>query len=63
MVESTVMYITVYMHNYYCKQTITPSGINTGLSIAGSSGGGIQYFSTILYVHFRNSREENQPQG
>ena len=33
----------------------------TGLSTAGSTGGGesdtVQYFSTILYLHFRNSRE------
>ena len=34
--------------------------INTGLSIAGSSGGEI---STILYVHFRNSREGKSTSG
>ena len=39
----------------------TYAGIDTGLAIAGSSGGGksdmLQYFSAILYVHFRNSME------
>ena len=37
--------------------------INTGLSIAGSSGGGNQTYSTILYVHSRNSREGKSTSG
>ena len=44
------------------------SGINTGLSTAGSSGARgksdmFQHFSTILYVHFRNSRKGKSTSG
>ena len=58
-----------------CTCMVQPSqaGINTGLSIAGPSGGGGEkldlfnnyLFSTIIHVRYRNSREEkkNQPQG
>ena len=39
---------------------------NTGVSIAGSSGGGnqmFQCFSTILHVHLEILSRGNQPQG
>ena len=44
-----------------CKCENIHAGINTRLSTASSGEGGgsdmFQYFSTILYVHYGNSRE------
>ena len=60
---------TLYYEPHYVLHTTAPSvsGINTGLSIAGSSGEGesdmFQYLSTFLYVHVRNSREGKSTSG
>ena len=39
------------------------SAVNTGLSVAGGTSDMFQYFSTILCVHFSNSREGKSISG
>ena len=55
-------------NDHFTSTSVLLAGINTGLSIAGSSGGVnhadmFQHASIILYVHFGNSREGRSTSG